>query len=351
MLLDSNICNSILTIGCQHLPPRGGVAQVLYIYDKYIFASFNKLTDTCYGNKVRKLWQFVISFLSLWTKLLFNDRIKIVHIHTSSYNSFVRSSFFVRLAKMMKRRIILHVHGGDFKNFYNSSPDKISAILNKCDCIIALSESWKDFFCSIVSGPDVIVIPNPIEPPRYEVFSSSDHKLHILYLGLITRAKGIYDLLEVLRRNKETFDEKLVLHIGGNGEIDYLNALIEQYDLGNIVKYEGWLDSEKKTEIMNKCSVFILPSYAEGMPLSILEALSYGQYIIATNVGGIPEIVDDKVGALFTPGDLKGLTSLLGGIINASLPLPDRSDICTHADRYLPEKISSVLETVYLNYI
>ena len=141
-LISNKICKSVLTIGCQHLPPRGGVAQVLYIYDKYIFTSFNKLTDTCNGSKVIKLWQFLVAFIGLFTKLMSNKQIKIVHIHTSSYNSFIRSSTFVNLAKTMRRRIILHIHGGDFKKFYASSPEKIVSVLNKYYCFIGSLEGF-----------------------------------------------------------------------------------------------------------------------------------------------------------------------------------------------------------------
>ena len=181
--------------------------------------------------------------------------------------------------------------------------------------------------------------------------SKSDHKFHVLYLGLVTQSKGIYDLLEVLKQGKELYEGKLVLHVGGNGEIDYLKTLIKEYDLENIVIYEGWLDSEMKNEMMNKCSIFILPSYAEGMPVSVLEALSYGHYIIATNVGGVPEIVNDEVGVLITPGDQNALSTVLNQILTAKISLPDKNFIRKKTDEYLPKRIASALDEVYSKYL
>jgi glycosyltransferase involved in cell wall biosynthesis len=348
--LDNHISESVLTVGCQHLPPRGGVAQVLYIYDEYIFTAFNKLTDTREGNKFEKLWQFVTTYMRLFTDLLFDRKIKIVHIHTSSYNSFRRASAFVRLAYLMRRKIILHVHGGNFKEFYHSYPKQILAVLNICDCIIALSESWKNFFDGIVNGPVVKVVENPIEPPQYSLLGDDDI-IHMLFLGLIADAKGIFDLLDVINAHKDLYKGRLVLHVAGNGEVDRLQNLIHEYGLDDVVCYEGWVSGPEKTFLMNKCSVFVLPSYSEGLPVSILEAMSYGQYIVATDVGGIPEIVDQECGILFQPGDKDLMKNILDRLAAGSISLPDKDAIIERSRKYLPQDIAGKLKEIYSEYL
>ena len=78
-------------------------------------------------------------------------KIKIVHIHTASYNSFKRSAWYVSLANFMRKKVLLHIHGGGFKEYYATNPQWISSVLNKCDGIITLSESWKEFFQGVTT--------------------------------------------------------------------------------------------------------------------------------------------------------------------------------------------------------
>lgn len=345
-LLGKNTCESILTIGCQHRPPKGGVAQVLYIYDKYIFDPFHKLSDTRDGGRIVKLFQLVYASISLFCNLLLSKRTRIVHIHTSSYNSFRRSTVFVSISRLMRRRIVLHVHGGSFKDFYASSPEKVRTVLNKCDTIIALTESWKSFFLGITDGPEVVVVNNPIEPPVL-MDIVNDGKVHVLFLGLLNEAKGIYDLLEVIKSEEAKYRNCMMLHVGGNGEVDKVKSMISEYGISDIVMYEGWLDGERKIKLMNTCSVFVLPSYYEGLPVSILEAISYGQYIISTKVGGIPEIVNGDIGELLTPGDRESLKMILDRVIENPSCYLNRESIRISAEKYMPDKIADSLKEIY----
>ena len=349
-IIDKNISQSVITIGCQHISPKGGVAQVLNIYDKFIFSDFNKLSDTSDGGMAIKLLQFLITCISLIIKLLFNKKIKIVHIHTSSYNSFKRSSYFVRIAKLMRRKIVLHVHGGAFKDFYTKSNKRVLNILNMCDTIIALSEYWKSFFISVVDGPEVRVVKNPIEPPIFKDIPS-DGKIHILYLGLMSKDKGIYDLLDILKDNKSEYDGKIVVHLGGNGEITNVLSRINNDGLHDIVKYEGWVTGDVKVDLMNQSNIFILPSYAEGLPLAILEAISYGLYIISTNVGGIPEVVKSDIGILFHPGDKDALKSAIDRCICYPLDFHKKLYIQKKSIDYMPCTIANSLKEIYSKYL
>lgn len=96
------------------------------------------------------------------------------------------------------------------------------------------------------------------------------------------------------------------MHIGGNGETDRLLSIIKELGIETLVRFEGWVDKEKKQYLLNLADVYILPSFIEGVPISILEAESYHKPVITTNVGGIPSIVQDCVSGVFvTPGNDK----------------------------------------------
>jgi glycosyltransferase involved in cell wall biosynthesis len=125
--------------------------------------------------------------------------------------------------------------------------------------------------------------------------------------------------------------------------------LISQYDLGQLVEFVGWVGGEKKTHLLQQCDVLILPSYNEGLPISILEGMSYRMPIISTPVGGIPEIITTNVnGVLVTPGNCDEIFAAIMRYIS------DRSLIATEGQKsaemvgeYYPEAVQRHLEQIY----
>lgn len=322
--------------------------MVMKNYENYVFLDFKCVVNSGGKNKFEKLFKGVSGLILMFFKLLFDCKIKIVHIHTASNNSFRRSVWFLRLAKLFRKKVILHIHGGGFKDYYATNPKWISKMLNKSDGIIVLSESWKEYFQTITQHPEIFIVENIVAEPINGEKHKSD-KFELVFLGLINPAKGIFDLLEVLKENINEFSGKVLLHIGGNGNVDELKQKIEEYGLSDIVVYEGFVSGEKKTELLQNCDVFVLPSYVEGLPISILEAMSYKKPILSTPVGGIPEVVKDGVnGILFSPGDKSAIAS-------AVIKMQQDNKLLEHMgeDSYriiqphFPDNVSSKLEQVY----
>ena len=110
--------------------------------------------------------------------------------------------------------------------------------------------------------------------------------------------------MKALAVHKKELIGKVLLHVAGNGQTERLISTIKELDLGQLVIFEGWADKAKKRHLLNLSDVYLLPSYIEGVPISILEAESYRKPVITTNVGGIPSIVKNRGTGLFvTPGD------------------------------------------------
>ena len=344
-MLNNEISNKILTIGCSYIPPKGGVAQVIYNYSSYVFPTFKCIVNSSGGNKLKKTLIAIIALLKTVFVLTLNKSIKIVHIHTASYNSFTRSALFVQIAKIFHKKVILHIHGGGFKKYYSTKPQKITDILNKCDCIITLSKSWQSFFSTISHCKQIEIVNNIVAPPQF-LHLQKDNKFHLLFLGLITEQKGIFDLLEVIAAHRQEFENKLTLHIGGNGKVEKLMEFIRTHGLQTIVVYEGWVSKQKKAELFNLANAFILPSYTEGLPVSILEAMSYGVPVIATKVGGIPEAVTKNTGILFTPGNKYEMQNILSTLISGEKQF-EKQAIIQESQKYLPEIVSAQLNNTY----
>ncbi|MCW4110652.1 glycosyltransferase family 4 protein [Segatella copri] len=307
----------ILTIGPEYISPKGGVAQCLATYGKTVFADFRSITNSCSGLAFKKLIKMVTSLVKLLVVLSINRNIKIVHVHSASYNSFRRSSLYIKLAKMMGRKVIVHIHGGGFKEYYAKNKTFIDQVLRKCDAVIALSGFWKEFFVNTVGLDNVYIVPNIIENP-VKLPIKKDGLFHLLFMGQILKAKGIFDLVEVINNNRDEYEGKLVLDIGGGMcEEDVLRDILQKEKLQKLVHFHGWVSGQKKIQLLNLANAFILPSYTEGVPISILEAESYGLPILATVVGGIPEIVEnDNNGILFQPGDKVAIKESIDKILH-----------------------------------
>lgn len=339
--------NNILTIGCQWKKPKGGIAVVLNSYSR-IFPKFNIIVNSNGKNAIANLLQLLYSLVMTTAKLAFCRDIRIVHIHTASNNSFKRSALFISLAKYFKRKVVIHIHGGGFKEYYEKNTSFVHKNLLKCDTIIALTEYWKEFFEGL-GFENVIVVPNIVDSPTIQERKCDDGKTHILYLGLITKAKGIFDLIDTIYEHKEDLKGNIVLHIGGNGETTTLQSIINERDLSQFVKFEGWVSGNKKVELLNNADVFILPSYTEGLPISILEAMSYKLPVISTPVGGIPEVIKDgENGLLFTPGDKNALYQAIDKLTtDKGLREEMGEKSYKKVQPHLPEIVAKELEDIY----
>ena len=337
----------ILTIGCQWKQPKGGIAVVLNSYSR-IFPIFNIIVNSNVKNAITNLLQLLYSLIAITFKLIFCRSIKIVHLHTASYNSFKRSVLFISLTKFFRRKVVIHIHGGGFKEYCEKNKGFVYKNLLKCDTIIALTEYWKEYFNGL-GLENVVIVPNIVDAPVVQNKKYDDGKTHILYLGLITKAKGIYDLLDVVNKHKTELENKIILHIGGNGETSTLQSIIKENGLSQIVKFEGWVSGEKKVELLNNADVFILPSYTEGLPISILEAMSYRLPVISTPVGGIPEVIKDgENGFLFTPGDKDALYNAINNLVADKNQREDMGEKSyKRVQQHFPDKVAEILENIY----
>lgn len=348
-MIGKALSNSVLSIGCSYKHPKGGVAQVMKNYEDYVFSDFQCVVNSGGNSKFANLYIAIIGLLELLYKLLLDRQIKIVHIHTASYNSFKRSSYYLKLAKALDKKVVLHIHGGGFKEYYTSNSKWITSVLNQSDTIVVLSESWKQYFETITKGPLIRIIENIVSYPKKGNNLWKDRKFHLLFLGKICKEKGIFDLLDMLNEHKAEFSGRLILHIGGNGKASELIDKIQGLGLSDMVVYEGFVSGSYKYDLLHSCNAFILPSYTEGLPVSILESMSYGKPILSTPVGGIPEIVrNGENGLLFAPGMKVEMYSAIAKLLHdEKLKVDMGKSSSITAKPYLPDSVSYRLEMMY----
>ncbi len=302
----------VLMIGT-HPDSRGGISSVIRMYDTGgLLHRVLYLASYRDGNAFEKIIFYGVFLVRFFKVLLTLPSIKVVHVHTASYFSFLRKSMVVFLSALFGKKVILHIHGAEFILFYQNAPSVlkfyIRAVLNKCHCLLALSYQWQRDLKRISPTSDIRVVYNPtiVRPAVPDDSASGSHApVRFLFMGRIGKRKGVYDILEALQYVQSRNFE---IHLYGDGDLATVAALIQKNRLQTQVKLYGWIDGEAKDAAFRQADVLLLPSYNEGLPISVLEALSYGLPVLSTCVGGISEAVEQGVnGLLIEPGQCKVL--------------------------------------------
>lgn len=300
--------NNVLYIG--PFNEFGGMGSVLNMYKKNM-QNIKYISTNPKNENSSKVFSFINVLVTLTCKFLLDRDIKIIHIHSAANASFVRKSMIGLFSKFCGKKTVFHIHSGSFEHFYANSGvfrPVIQFILKKMDCVICLSDQWFEFYTKKLGLEKVIVLGNPVEVQERLPKQYNSGILNMLFLGMICDNKGIFDLIEYLRTNKYFLANLIQLKIGGNKDTEKLLELLSDPILASNIQFCGWVKADYKHKLLSECDVLILPSYFEGLPVSILEAMAYSKPIIATNVGGIPSIVKDGFnGWLFTPGSFKEL--------------------------------------------
>jgi len=230
-----------------------------------------------------------------FTNLL--KRYDVIHFHEVRDFSFPLFSFFTRKPKL------LHVHGiiTDYFRRYH-----LSRIILKhvTDFYISISKQMeKDLLELGIAKDKIIYLPNGVNTKLFSPIGKKEDNL-LLFVGRITFNKGLHILLESLHHLEEPVH--LVIIGPGDWNLKYYQHMLKLMEMENRkgmhqITYLGALDRADIVKWYQKASIFILPSFAEGFPVVILEALSCETPVIATPIGGIPEVIRNHENGILVP--------------------------------------------------
>ncbi|OUR82898.1 hypothetical protein A9Q82_05415 [Cycloclasticus sp. 46_120_T64] len=295
----------IITLGTVQ---KGGIDSVIQGYiDNGLFDNkkHTRIGTHAGKNKWHDLYLFITALFRLFYLCMVEKNI-ILHCHMSYKGSFFRKLLFIGVAKAFNHKSIVHLHGSEFKDYYASSSrlrkKLILWLIKSADEFVVLSDSWQKFILSIANRK-TLVINNFVDIEKKDLKRKANQ---ILFLGAFIQRKGIFDLIEAV----SNLPGDCHLHICGAGENEKVQELTNQLGVNASITNHGWVNSEQKRQLLSECSVFILPSYNEGLPMVIIEAMACEIPIISSPVGGIPEvIVEGETGYLVDPGDVDAITN------------------------------------------
>jgi len=317
------------------LPPAvGGMATVIdnllesKLVERFHLVAFDTNKTTPEG---RSLWAACKSRLAQcreWWRMLGRPRgPAVAHIHTCSGLIYAFDGILLLLSRLRGVPAILHIHGGGFETFLRelgSLRHGAAWLARRAARVVVLSEGWRERLVPLLPGAFMTVIPNTVPIPHSvearEGFRAGGAR--ILFLGALCEPKGVFDLVEACR----DLPEDVTLDMAGaeseQGFAARLETLIDEYGLGERITLLGPVLGDEKIRLFMEHDVFVLPSYVEGLPMSLLEAMAYGMAIVTTDVGAIPSAVKDgKDAIVIKPGDVPAL-------IRALLELIDNASLC-----------------------
>ena len=294
---------------------KGGISSVIDVYrvaglfDRWSIVYIASHID---GGRIAKLL-YVTRAVLRYAGFLLAGRVELVHIHSASNASFWRKTAFALMARLAHKPVIFHLHGGGFLDFFQKECNRfekiiVRLVLDSASCIIVQSEFWKTCLEDITHNKHIVPIPNPVITHACDAQKMAGREQNIvLFLARISEEKGIYDLLEAIARIIKS-GRDVVLKIVGDGELSEVRRRIEKLGIHEHVQILGWTTGQEKQTLLAKSTVFALPSYVEGLPMGLLEAMAAGLPVVASRVGAIPEVIQDGTsGFLVDPGDINGL--------------------------------------------
>jgi len=303
---------------------QGGIAAVVNnLRDGGLFDQVPTVyvESHCDGSRWDKARRFVVG-LGRTVSQLQSGRVALLHAHVSSGGSFWRKSMILSLARWCRVPTVFHLHSGGFSKW--ASKPGIPALwrgwirhtIESSSVVIALNQATKTWLAEFAPRARVIVIGNPViippspDPGALPVAPAAAAG-RVLYLGWIYDFKGCYDLLQawVLFR-QQCPGWRLV--VGGKGEVKRFLGEAEKLGVRGDIDFLGWVRGEDKEQQFRRADILILPSYHEGMPMSVLEAMAHGIAVVATPVGGVVDMmVPDVHGLWIQPGDIEGISARL----------------------------------------
>lgn len=234
----------------------------------------------------------------------------------------LRDLVIFKLLELQHKKCLIHLHGGYYRKLVDNDMACWQRKANykaikKLSGAIVLSKSLKKIFEGMIDDEKIFVVENCVDDQylltdqeiKEKLATLENRKvLHVLWLSNFIRSKGYPFVLEMAKAEKERVDaggeKRFHFDFAGkffeDSEKEYFESYVKNNKLDEYVTYHGIVGGEKKRNLLRECYIFALPTRYpnEGQPISILEAMSNGMFIITTDHAGIPDIVEDGVNGI-----------------------------------------------------
>ncbi len=301
----------------------------------YTFVQTNRYSDVkrkC-NNKVRSTLAFFTDFSrNIWDA-------RIVMFNFSDHGVVSLFPPLSRIVRGLGKKVVLRKFGGSFDQYLNnisqSKKHKVISAIEKCDLILFETKAGIEHLKSIADVEGKVEwLPNVRKHPIARK-NPNDMGHRLIFLSHICDEKGVADILELAK------------YITPEYKIDLFGAIKEQkyadfnWRAYNVM-YHGEISSQQVLDELHNSTFLLLPSYREGYPGIIIEAMSVGLPVITTTAGGIPEIITDgKEGIMVSPGDVSAICDRLKHITPKDYSSMSKNALHTFEERFEAESVNA----------
>jgi glycosyltransferase involved in cell wall biosynthesis len=318
-----------------HTEAKGGIA-VLHrvLFEQPIQNSFDvtifRVSSPRYPFQeqfIRRVTRLFSCLKSLFLLLANDESIKIVHINTSTdTKALLRDVLILIISIIFKRKIILQIHSS-INSSRKSKLFNLTAmhIFKRSDRILVYSKEDKQKISNLVPKEKVEIFRNAVITKEFLTDNESiknklsipDKSKIVLYIGRLVKEKGLYDLIESIPIVLKEFEPAYFVFAGEGLDKDHMENICNERGIKENVRFTGHIDNRNIARVLFNADIFVLPTYSEGMPMVILEALAAGLPIITTPVGAIPDIIKDGInGFLVEPRSPRQLAEKILFLLN-----------------------------------
>ena len=265
---------------------------------------------------------------SLGRRRLAGSAPDVVHVHAGGWVSLIRKALYLKEARLAGR-VVLHAHGSnDLEQFHDR--DRLRAawlerVFRGADAVVVVSRHMQARMREWLGAEfPVHLVYNPVNVRDFDACLSrapsprrGRRRPTLLFMGWMLEFKGIFDLLDVLPRVLQSVPDALFRFGGDGADMDRMRAEVARRGLEESVELLGWITGQQKMHAFTAADVFCLPSHSEGLPITIIEAMSAGLPVVATRISGIPEeVIEGETGLLYALGDLDGLADAISRLLS-----------------------------------
>lgn len=309
-------------------PPYGGIANWTAMMLEYV-KSTNDSFDTINiapkkrATEGRSLFdRVVVSGLDMLKKRhelkekIKNNRPDVIHMTTSGSLAIFRDILLLKAAAKHGVPAVYHIRFGKTAEMAENNT-KMWSFFKKAmllaNTVIAIDKKTYEAIKKHIPNANVVLLPNPINTSKLPEYNG-ELKKQVVFLGWAVPTKGLTELVAAWNTvGKEYPDYKLV--VIGQSKPEYLETLKASVKVDNI-EFMGEIPHDKAMETVAESEIFILPSYTEGFPNAVVEAMALKKAVIATDVGAIPEMLEDDCGVLIKPKNIDEIVIALRKVLS-----------------------------------
>jgi glycosyltransferase involved in cell wall biosynthesis len=315
----------VLMVGAHPTRTLGGISTfVKYILRSPLARTFEIRHIVSQVDEYKKFGKLALAVTALarfaWALLWW--RPQLVYIQLGGNASLYRKIAFIVLGRLAGQSVLVHCRAGNFEPYF-AEQGKLGRKLilwglGKSSKFIAVSLAMQRLLHKLWPEIECVMVPNAINTSIFAgERAPANHSVRLLFVGKMGFLKGEQDLLRALQR---------VVKVAPNFRLDMLGQLSDtiaaecrESGLQPLIDHLGPVSLEERLAFFKRADVFVLPTYAEGTPISMLEAMAAGLPVVSTPVGGIPDVMEDGVeGYIVEPGDVEALADRLARLINDS---------------------------------